>query len=184
MLIRETSRPGPVLSLRTSLLLVAATLGLSGIGHGQDDTGSASVSLEELTSSVYIALQPSEGRFNDANSILVETEREWFLIDLPSNRTNAQAILDQASALIADSKKELRFLINTHWHSDHSQSNYLAVDHAARLGSPIMILGHETLLEEIPERAGGYIEEQINRYEEALPPGAAAPGAGSGARRL
>jgi glyoxylase-like metal-dependent hydrolase (beta-lactamase superfamily II) len=144
---------------------------LAVVAAGQDgaaDEGKPTVSLRELVAGVHVALQPEAERFNDANSILIETERELLLVDLPSKRNNALAILEQATALAADRGKKVRFLINTHWHSDHSQSNYLAVDHFAPEGA-LLIVGHETLVEEIPERAGAYIAEQITAYDEAIP---------------
>lgn len=119
--------------------------------------------LEELAPGVWAALQPEAQRFDDANSVIVLGERGALLVDAQSGR---EAVVALQETLAGITELPLRALVNTHWHGDHTMGNAL---HRDRYGPGLEILGHVTLLEDVPGRAAGAIDEQRAYFEQELP---------------
>ncbi len=127
--------------------------------------GTAPLSIETVAPGVHAALQPSARRFNDANSVLIfdpaDPAAGALVVDLPS----AGGAADWWVAQIGQrTPAPVRFLVNTHWHSDHTQSNG-RLQQAAR---ELVIVGADTLRQDVPERAAGYLQEQIERMVPAI----------------
>ena len=121
----------------------------------------ADISLTPLADGVYVALQPEARQFNDSNSLVLIGPREVLVVD-------AQARPAASRGLIAAIKKitdrPVRYLVHTHWHGDHTQSNRVWLHHFTDLE----IVGHTTLREDIPERATPGVRDEIIRRERAI----------------
>jgi glyoxylase-like metal-dependent hydrolase (beta-lactamase superfamily II) len=121
------------------------------------------IEISELQDGVWVALQPADNRFNDCNSLIVEAHDYLIVIDAQESRADVQAIIDFAKNTI---RKPVRYLINTHWHGDHTQGNALYVQ---AFEEDLTILGHETHGVDIPERAARAHAERIAELQQQLP---------------
>lgn len=121
------------------------------------------IEFSELQSGVWAALQPADNRFNDCNSLLVEAHDYVVVIDAQESRADVQAIIDFAKNTI---RKPVRYLVNTHWHGDHTQGNTLYLQ---AFGEKLTILGHVTQAVDIPERAASAHAERVAELQQQLP---------------
>jgi cyclase len=121
------------------------------------------IEISELQSGVWAALQPADNRFNDCNSLIVETHDYLIVIDAQERRADVQAIIDFAKNTI---RKPVRYLINTHWHGDHTQGNTLYLQ---AYGDELTILGHVSQGVDIPERAASAHAERVAELQQQLP---------------
>ena len=72
----------------------------------------ANVTVEELASGVWHLAGQSH------HSVLIEFPEYTALVEAPQNDTRTLAVIEQARELVPD--KPLRYLVNTHYHFDHS----------------------------------------------------------------
>jgi glyoxylase-like metal-dependent hydrolase (beta-lactamase superfamily II) len=134
-----------------------------------DEVDQAKIQLVEVASGVWAALQPHDERFNDANAVFVVGEGGLIAIDSPAN----EAFLEGAIlALQGKSERPLRYLINTHWHGDHTQGNALYRRH---FGEDFEIVGHRSLFEDVAGRAEVDFAERTGRLGGSYPRGGRAP---------
>lgn len=122
----------------------------------------AEIELEKVASGVYVVLQPAETRINDANNVVIVTERDVIVIDTATDPARAEAVM---AAIAELTDKRIRYLINTHWHLDHTQGNQAYMDALPDL----VIVGHETLKVTVPGRGAEQRREEIEAYREAVP---------------
>jgi glyoxylase-like metal-dependent hydrolase (beta-lactamase superfamily II) len=121
------------------------------------------IEIGELRDNAWAALQPPDNRFNDSNSLIVEADDFVIVVDAQESRADVLAII----AFVTDSVgKPVRYVINTHWHGDHSQGNTL---YREAFGETLVILGHETQAIDIPERAAPSHRERVTELEKQLP---------------
>jgi glyoxylase-like metal-dependent hydrolase (beta-lactamase superfamily II) len=121
------------------------------------------IEFSELRSGVWAALQPADNRFNDCNSLIVEAQDYVIVIDAQENQADVNAIIDFANNTI---RKPVHYLINTHWHGDHTQGNTL---YRQAFGEKLTILGHVTQAVDIPERAATSHAERVAELQQQLP---------------
>jgi glyoxylase-like metal-dependent hydrolase (beta-lactamase superfamily II) len=121
------------------------------------------IEISELQAGVWAAVQPADNRFNDCNSLIVESHDYLIVIDAQEGRADVQAIIDFTRDTI---RKPVRYLINTHWHGDHTQGNTLYLQ---AFGEELTILGHVTQGVDIPERAARAQAERIAELQQQLP---------------
>jgi glyoxylase-like metal-dependent hydrolase (beta-lactamase superfamily II) len=121
------------------------------------------IELSEVQSGVWAALQPTDNRYNDCNTLIVEARDYVIVVDAQESRADVQAIIDFAKNTVG---KPVRYLINTHWHGDHTQGNTLYLE---AFGEQLTILGHETQAEDIPERAATSHAERVAELQQQLP---------------
>jgi cyclase len=121
------------------------------------------IEISELQSGVWAALQPVDNRFNDCNSLIVEAHDYLIVIDAQESRADVQAVIDFAKNTI---RKPVRYLINTHWHGDHTQGNTLYLQ---AFDEELTILGHVTQGVDIPERATSAHAERVAELQQQLP---------------
>ena len=143
-------------SLGTLLwVLVAWTLpsGAEELGNGRQ--------LVEVAPGIYAALQSPAQRFNDSNSVLILRQHDVVVVD---SQASAQGVRDLITALRKLTDKPVRYLINTHWHGDHTDGNVLWQEAYEGLE----VVGHRTLREDIPGRAEPYRREQIRQAAERI----------------
>jgi glyoxylase-like metal-dependent hydrolase (beta-lactamase superfamily II) len=126
-------------------------------------TNGAALEFEKIGDRVYVALQPFEQRFNDCNVIVLVGDDAVLIVDAPANAEHTRDIVEAVREL---TDRPVRYVVNTHWHSDHTQGNAV---YRERLGEEVIFIGHETLVEDVPARAAGYISNRVGRIEKAIP---------------
>ena len=137
-----------------SWLALSTALASAGLAAGSYD-------VRKVADGVYAALQPTAGRFNDSSSAILINDRDVVVVDSQSSPAKVRELIAEIRKL---TDKPVRYLINTHWHGDHTQGNQ-----AYREAFPgIEIIGHATLLDDVPQRATPYLEEQIGLYEQGI----------------
>ncbi len=151
------------------LCSLALSLWLATASHSEDTW-----ELEEVASGVYAAVQPSAERFQDSNSLVIVTERDVLVVDAQADTQSVERLHRAIGEL---TELPVRWLINTHWHSDHTQGNAVW---RRLVGPELAILGHDSLLEDIPGRAAAFVEEQAGRLREQIPLAEAALAEGKG----
>ncbi|HSH14758.1 MAG TPA: MBL fold metallo-hydrolase, partial [Verrucomicrobiae bacterium] len=88
-----------------------------------------------MTDGVYAALQPAELRFDDCNSAIVILDDGVLVVDSQTSPLGARAVLAEIRKLTT---KPVRWLVNTHWHSDHVLGNQVYQEAFPQ----VMILAH------------------------------------------
>jgi glyoxylase-like metal-dependent hydrolase (beta-lactamase superfamily II) len=112
---------------------------------------------------VWAALQPEDNRFNDCNSLIVAADNYVIVVDAQESASDVAQIIDFVQDEIG---KPVRYLVNTHWHGDHTQGNTLYKD---VYGEGLVIIGHETQAIDVPERAATSHAERVAAYRDQLP---------------
>jgi len=141
-----------VAGVAVCLLTVARTGGAEG----------ASPEVVEVAEGVLAVLQPAERRFDDSNTLVVTLGDALLVVD-------AQATLEATRSTIAAIRERsalpVRWLVLTHWHGDHVQGA------AAYRQSwyEIEVVGHASLVEDIPRRAERALEEDTEALATAIP---------------
>ncbi|MCP4201612.1 MAG: MBL fold metallo-hydrolase, partial [bacterium] len=116
------------------------------------------LTLEEVAPGVWAALQPEARRFNDSNSVVIISDRDMLVIDSQSEPATVRALI---AAIRERTDKPVRYLVNTHFHSDHTRGNFVYTDEFPG----VEIIGHPTLLEDIPNRSAPELELELYRRE-------------------
>ena len=119
--------------------------------------------IEKVADGVWAALQPHDRRFNDSNVIIIENDDDLVVIDSPANADAVRELVDEIGRL---SERPVRFVINTHWHGDHTQGNAL---YRKAWGDGVSFIGHQTLAEDVPERAAPDVMERVERLTTRIP---------------
>ncbi len=127
-------RRAPTFSLAAGLLLVQA------------GTASA-IDIEQIRPNAWAATQLEARMFNDCNSLIVEADEFVIIVDAQESRDDVHQIINFTRDRIG---KPVRYLVNTHWHSDHTQGNTL---YRQTFGDDLVIVGHTTHEEDIFGRA-------------------------------
>jgi glyoxylase-like metal-dependent hydrolase (beta-lactamase superfamily II) len=121
------------------------------------------VDIREIVPGAWSATQPEARRFNDCNSLIVEAEQFVIVVDAQENADDVRQIIAFANVLI---NKPVRYLVNTHWHSDHTQGNALYAD---EYGDELVIIGHSTHTEDITGQAADYLNDRVADIRKRLP---------------
>ncbi|MFQ5527934.1 MAG: MBL fold metallo-hydrolase [Thermoanaerobaculia bacterium] len=143
-----------------AVALLAALLSVATVGARADD-GAA---LEQVRPGVWAALQPEPLRFEDSNSIVIVSDTDVVVVDSQANPATSRTLIDRIRDL---TDKPVRYLINTHFHSDHTRANFVYRDAFPGLE----IVGHPTLIEDIPARSASDLEQEIELYRREIPAG-------------
>lgn len=126
-------------------------------------SNAAAISIEQIRPNAWAATQPKERVFNDCNSLIVEADDFLIVVDAQESRADVQQIIEFAND---DIGKPVRYLINSHWHSDHTQGN---TAYREAFGDELVIIGHSTHKEDIFGRAAKDLADRVARTKEALP---------------
>ena len=140
-------------ALAVALVAFAASLG-SATGARADQTDE---SFRQVRPGVWAALQPAAQRFNDSNSIVIVSDRDVIVIDSQANPATSRALIERIQGL---TDKPIRYLVNTHFHSDHTRSNFAYREEFPELE----IIGHGSLVEDIPSRAAPDLARELELY--------------------
>jgi glyoxylase-like metal-dependent hydrolase (beta-lactamase superfamily II) len=144
-------------------VLAAATVALSLAAPTQAQQADYPWRVEEVAEGIFAFLQPAATRLDDSNTTVIVGTNEVIVVDAQSDPAAVHSVI----AWI-DSKTDapVTMVINTHWHADHTQGNVLYRD---AFGDNIEIISHQSLVQDIPERAAAGVQEQVEYYEAELP---------------
>ncbi len=140
--------------IRTLIPLLLLTAAAAPAGEEQ-------LRLVEVTPRVWAVLQPSQGRFNDSNSVFIE--RGGYLLavdsqDTPASTQKTIALLREKTSL------PVRYLVNTHWHGDHVQGNS-----AWREAYPgVEFIAHQSVPNDIASRGNPQRAERLAAWRDAI----------------
>ena len=153
-------------------ILVGLVLGLISapvVGTGEEATSANEAGASdfpyrwiEVADGVYAALQPEGNRFNDSNSVVIVSANDVVVIDTQNYPQSNEALI---ARIRETTDKPVRYVIDTHWHGDHTQGNAVY----KQAFPEALVIGHPTLAEDIPERAAPQLEEQMDAYRAAVP---------------
>jgi len=118
---------------------------------------------EAVAPGVLAVLQPPGHEIQDANSIVITTSRGVIVVDAPTDREFVDATL---ARIEGDIDQPVRFVVNTHWHTDHTQSNHV---YRERYGDDLLFVGHRSLTHDVPERASAMVHEERERLIKIVP---------------
>ena len=121
------------------------------------------IDIESIAPDVWVALQPDERKFNDCNTLIVAAADYVIVVDAQESADDVKQIIQFIESTI---DKPVRYLISTHWHSDHTQGNTLYKD---SYDDDLIIIGHTTHTEDIQQRAGVYVSDRVERLKKQLP---------------
>lgn len=141
-----------------ALLLVVAALVPLTLAHADD------LALEEVSAGIWAALQPDPVRFRDSNSVVIISDRDVIVVDSQSDPATVRGLI---SEIRERTDKPVRYLVNTHFHSDHTRGNFLY----AKQFPGLEIIGHPTLLEDIPKRSAPDLTNELELYRREIPAG-------------
>ncbi len=118
--------------------------------------------IEKVAEGVYAALQPEASSQDDSNSVVLVNDRDVIVVDAPSDPRAVGELIEAVGEL---TELPIRLVINTHWHSDHTQGNQV---YRERLGDAVRFVGHRSLVEDVPARAAAYLREQAEELRERI----------------
>lgn len=140
---------------------VVTVLALAGPGKAQEN--SYPWRMEEVAPGVFAALQPTETRFDDSNSTVIIGTNEVVVID---SQADPEAVRSLIGWIATVTDVPVRLVINTHWHGDHTQGNAIYRD---TYGEDLEIIGHASLVEDVPGRAAAFVSERTTYFSTELP---------------
>jgi glyoxylase-like metal-dependent hydrolase (beta-lactamase superfamily II) len=115
----------------------------------------------QVADGVYAALQPEAQRFNDSNSVILVNDRDVVVVDSQAKPAAVRELVAEVRKL---TDKPVRYVVNTHWHGDHTQGNMVYAEEFPG----VEIVGHATQIEDVAQRAAPYLADQIVQYEEGV----------------
>lgn len=154
-------------SIRTFLCAVAAgaagaaVFAATALGSGAS-AASYPWTFEQLADGVWAATQPQDVRFDDSNSLILIGSDGVTVVDAQSDPDAVRALIAQIAELTPAPVVQV---INTHWHGDHTQGNAVYLD----AFPDVEVIGHATLVQDIPERAATFVAERVAYYDAELP---------------
>jgi glyoxylase-like metal-dependent hydrolase (beta-lactamase superfamily II) len=130
----------------------------------------------DVAAGVFAVLQPQDKRFDDSNAVVIIGERAVMIVDAPVSREAIDTVVEE---IRRRTKTPVRYVLNTHWHADHTQGNRL---YREAFGDGVTFIGHNSLRQEIPERAARDVRQRIEQYETMIPEAEAQLAKGLGMR--
>lgn len=148
------------LCLVPSWLALSLSLTLAGPGLGQPADDAPSV--RTLGPTVWAVLQPPSLWFAESNSLVVAGPEAALVVDVPGDPDRARRLAATVRKL---TDRPLRFLVFTHWHGDHVQG---ASIFQRAFGDQMLLVGHDSLAEDVPGRAGPMLAEERSRLSTVI----------------
>lgn len=145
-----------------ALATVAVWALVAGTVSAQEPAEDLPYEIRDLAPGVWAALQPAALRFNDSNSLVIETDRGVVVVDSQSDPTKVRLL---AREIRRRSGQDVRVVINTHWHGDHTQGNAVYRD---AFGDDVRYLAHATWWRDVEDRALPQLAEELEATREAI----------------
>ena len=122
------------------------------------------LSFDEIRPGIWAMLQPEASRFNDSNSVVLISDEDVIVVDSQANPATVRALI---AAIRERTDKPVRYLVNTHFHSDHTRGNFV---YRKEFGN-VEIVGHRSLIDDIPKRAAPDLDNELTLYRREIPAG-------------
>jgi len=114
--------------------------------------------LEEVTEGIYSVRR----KFVGSNAAVIVTDRDVIVVDTHASPAGARGTL---AAIREITGKPVRYVVNTHWHTDHFVGNQAYLD---AFPDQVEFISHETVREDIPELAVEQLPIAIRYIREDL----------------
>ena len=114
----------------------------------------------DVAPGVRAALMPTPRRFTDGNVALVAVGDATLIVDGPADPALARQVVEEARRLA----RPVRWVVNTHWHGDHTRANGLYLESFPG----VEILGHASLREDVPGRDPEALADERRQWGEAI----------------
>jgi len=144
-------------------LTLAAIAALAIATPGRAQEGAYPWRMEEVAAGVFAALQPADARFDDSNSTVILGANEVVVVDTQADPAAVKALIAWIGSV---TDVPVRLVINTHWHGDHTQGNAIYRD---VYGEDLEIIGHASLVQDVPGRAAAFVSERTAYFDAELP---------------
>jgi cyclase len=148
-LLRETSRPG-IFQARTLFAMILATV-TSVCAANAPDLSAPEPKRVELAPGIVQFISPALAGNVDGNSIAILTDRDVVLFDATLLPASADAVLKELRQL---TPRPVRYLVNSHWHPDHSGGN----DELAKIFPDLEIIASQRTREMMEDTANVYVK--------------------------
>jgi len=125
------------------LCLLAIGLVMSQIGSSPLGATAAPLELEEVADGIYCVRR----EFVGANAAVILTDRDVMVVDAHASPAGARGTL---AAIREITDKPVRYVVNTHWHTDHIMGNRAYLE---AFPEQVEFISHETVREDIAELA-------------------------------
>jgi glyoxylase-like metal-dependent hydrolase (beta-lactamase superfamily II) len=149
-------RPLPALPLSFLLAATLAAALAGGVARAQPPA----YTFVDVAPGVRAALMPAARRFTEGNVVLVALGDATVIVDGPGDPGLAKQVVAEAQRL----GRPVRWVVNTHWHGDHTRANSLYVESFPG----VEILGHATLVEDVPGRDPAFLAEEKETWTKAI----------------
>ena len=147
----------------SSIALLALSLLACGPAKQSEPAPALEAFFTSLAPGVYAALQPDDKRFDESNVVVVVGRDGVLVVDAPSDVAFVRRVCSEIRKL---TDKPVRYVVNTHWHTDHTQGNAV---YRKELGPDVAFVGHRTLVADVPERAQKQVRDRVTRLTERIP---------------
>ncbi len=118
--------------------------------------------LKSIAAGVQVAFKPAPHRLVDSNITIIEAEDCRIIIDAYDNLEKAKSLVEK---LKAQSQKPVCYVINTHWHSDHTLANAIYRKAFPEIKA---FVGHQNLPELMRSRTREQLSEKAAKWAEAI----------------
>lgn len=120
--------------------------------------------IHEISSGLWAALQPAPLRFNDSNSLVIQTDAGVVVID---SQTDPRKVELLAAEIRRRTGQAVRYVINTHWHGDHTQGNAVYAQ-AAGETEPAIFIAHTSWWRDVQDRGLPQLAEDLDTTRAAI----------------
>lgn len=134
--------------------------------------------VKELAPGVYAVLREPPGRLSDSNVLVIINAEDVVVVDANILPASAQEVVTEIKRL---TPKPVRYVINTHWHSDHHYGNhvyqaaYPGVEFIQHVETRRLVLERDVPV--LPNNVKTEYPAIIERYKTALATGKTSTGA-------
>lgn len=118
--------------------------------------------VEVVGPDVWAVLQPHRLWFNESNSLVAAGADFALVVDVPGDVERARRLAATVREL---TDRPVRYLVFTHWHGDHVQGASVFRD---AFGEDLLLVGHDTLTEDVPGRAGAMLKDDLQRLVDGI----------------
>lgn len=118
--------------------------------------------VQSLGPDVWAVLQPHRLWFNESNSLVAAGDDFALVVDVPGDLDRARRLAATVREL---TDRPVRYLVFTHWHGDHVQGASVFRD---AFGDDLLLVGHDTLTEDVPGRAEAMLQDDLQRLVDGI----------------
>ena len=150
------------MKLSAAIVATALLLACASTAWAQAEPPASRYGLQEVAPGVYATSWSGGGQGPRSTSAVIVNDEDVLLVDTQVTPARTRALIEDIKAM---TDKPVRYVVNTHWHYDHSDGNQV-------FGPEVQIIGHENTRRAI---AGGVLQRRVQtEITTNLPPRIAA----------